>query len=66
MSAFKILVTRTVFNNYSWDLLNGKNLKIASGPMFTRKASCLNIVNKLSKALKCKVEFIDLEFDFEE
>ena len=61
----KIVVTRSCFGNFTWDMFGGQGKKIASGAMFTRKENCMIIVNKLSRAMRCPVEYIDLENDFE-
>lgn len=60
----KIFVTRSYFGNFSWDMFCGSK-KVASSPMFKRRESCMNIVNKLARALKCPVKHIDLESDYE-
>lgn len=60
----KIVITRSCFGNFSWDMFCGVK-KISSSPMFTRKENCMKIVNKLARALRCPVKYIDLEKDYE-
>lgn len=64
---YRIQVTRSGIGNFTFDIFSIQGKKIATAPhMFTRKENCMEIANKLAKSLKCKIDFIDLEKDYEE
>lgn len=67
--SYRIRVIRSVMGNFFWQLFPApkKEAIAESTRMFTRKENCLKITKKLARSLgKCKIEFLDLQKDYEE
>lgn len=62
---YKILVIRSVLGNHCFELLSGNSEKVAHSNMFTRQENCLKAAKKLAKKLDCKIDFKNLEMDYE-
>lgn len=54
-----------MMGHFMWKLLGKNNKKLSESNMHASKEICLKIVKPISKKLKAKVTFIDLEKDWE-
>lgn len=63
---YKIIVTRSFYNHFFWNLCSSSNRKLAESKMYTSKDMCFKTVKPLALKLKAKIVFIDLEKDYEE
>ncbi len=62
---YKIIVTQSCMKHFFWTLIGRNNKKIAESGMIKNKQTCFSVVKPLSRKLKAKIKFFDLEKDFE-
>jgi len=54
--SYKLQVFRNKVGQFWWHLLSGNGQILAHSEMYTRRSGCMKAVNKLSRALNCKVD----------
>lgn len=62
--AYRIVIVRSCLGRFTW-WLYGPGNKIAEAlTMHSSRYGCMKVVGPLSKKLKAKIEYIDLEKDY--